>query len=59
MDGKPALYPGSSQDGDTFKVTGGGYQFNLKTTGLTSGPHTLGYVVSGDPVAHTVTVYIR
>ncbi|HSW43574.1 MAG TPA: MBG domain-containing protein [Patescibacteria group bacterium] len=35
------------------------YQFNLRTTGLTRGTHTLYFTVSGDPTIHSVTFEIR
>jgi hypothetical protein len=64
LDGQPAPYPGTSQAGETFTYmgsssSGGYYQFNVKTDGLSAGAHTLGYTVSGDPDVHTVTLYIR
>jgi hypothetical protein len=37
----------------------GGYIFNLKTTGLTTGTWALGFTVNGDPVPHAVQFQIR
>jgi sugar lactone lactonase YvrE len=37
----------------------GGYIFNLKTTGLTTGTWQLSFTVSGDPVTHSVSFQIK
>uniref|UniRef100_UPI002AD25FDC hypothetical protein n=1 Tax=Frankia sp. Cas3 TaxID=3073926 RepID=UPI002AD25FDC len=49
--------PGNSQPGQDFRFVASppGYQYNVKTTGLSAGTHILSYVVGTDPVVHTVT----
>lgn len=39
---------------DSSLGTAGGYHFNLKTTGLPSGTYSLHFVVTNDPVTHSV-----
>jgi hypothetical protein len=40
-------------------LEGGGYVFNLKTTGYGTGTHLLNFVVGGDPVVHSVQFQVR
>lgn len=47
--------PGSSQPGQNFSFGHGAYQYNLKTTGLSGGQHTLTYTAGGDPSTHMIT----
>lgn len=37
----------------------GGYIFNLKTTGLSTGTYRLGFTVDADPTIHTVQFSVR
>jgi hypothetical protein len=37
----------------------GGYIFNLKTTGLSTGTYNVSFTVSGDPVAHAVQFQVK
>ncbi len=39
--------------------SGGGYIFNLKTTGLPTGTYSLGFTVDADPSVHTVQFAVR
>lgn len=61
VDGGPVHSPGNSQPGNrfTYRPRRRIYRFNLKTTGLARGPHTLTYAVSGDPTVHTVVFQVR
>lgn len=59
-----ASHPGNSFPDNLFKFdpslsTSGGFQFNLKTTGLPSGAYELGVTVDGIPTTNSVTVIIR
>jgi hypothetical protein len=47
--------PGSSQPGQNFTYSSGSYQYNVKTTTLSAGQHTLTYTAGNDPTKHTVT----
>ena len=40
-------------------LAGGGYIFNLKTTGLTTGTYRLGFTTDGDPGIHYVQFAVR
>lgn len=44
---------------DSSAGSGGGYIFNLKTTGLPTGTYRLGFIVDGDPAIHTVQFAVR
>lgn len=55
----PAQDAGNANPGNVFRHQSGGYMFNLKTTGLPSGAHTLKVGVSGDPTTYSVPVIIR
>jgi hypothetical protein len=50
---------GNANPDDNFRFDGGGYIFNLKTTGYPSGTYLLGFVVGGDPTQHTVQFSIK
>src|SRR5207237_9793649 len=50
---------GNANPANNFRFDGGMYIFNLKTTGYASGTYLLGFVVSGDPVPHTVQFSVR
>lgn len=58
--GLPVQSPGNAQPGDDFRYEAGdaSYRFNLRTTGLASGAHTLTVTVTGDPTVHTVQFLI-
>lgn len=58
--GLPVQAPGNAQPGDDFRYEAGdaSYRFNLRTTGLASGAHTLTVTVTGDPTIHTVQFLI-
>ena len=56
---RPVQSPGNSQPGNLFKYSGGDYQFNLDTNGLTAGTYLLVFSISGDPLEHTVSFVIR
>jgi hypothetical protein len=56
--------PGNSNPDNDFVFdstlgTTGGYHFNLKTTGLASGTYSLLFVVTNDPVTHSVTFGVK
>jgi hypothetical protein len=51
--------PGNSQPDNFFRFTDGAYQFNVKTTGFSSGNHVLNFKVTGDPVTHSAPFRIR
>jgi hypothetical protein len=48
--------PGSSQPGQDFTFTSppAGYQYNVKTTTLAPGQHTLVFTVGSDPTQHSI-----
>ena len=52
---------GSANPDANFRYDGGlgGYIFNLKTTGLTTGTYALEFSVTGDPVKHRVQFKVR
>ena len=55
---------GSSNPDTNFRFdasvgVGGGYIFNLKTTGLSTGTYRLGFAVDADPSIHTVQFAVR
>ena len=50
---------GNANPDTVFRLAGGQYILNLKTTGISSGTHTLDFTVSGDPVIHSVTFVIK
>jgi hypothetical protein len=50
---------GNANPDDNFRYAGGGYLFNLKTTGLTTGTWQLSFTVAGDPTTHTVQFQVR
>lgn len=56
-----ASSPGRAKgDGEfRYEASLGGYVFNPKTTGLTAGTYELSFVVSDDPIVHTVHFLIR
>jgi len=49
----PVQWPGNSQPHGYFTYGAGGYQFNLKTTGLPSGKYMLAFTAVNDPAVHT------
>lgn len=51
--------PGLSFRFDSSLAPGGGYIFNLKTTGLAAGTWHLMFTVAGDPVQHSVEIRVR
>ncbi|HLI50400.1 MAG TPA: choice-of-anchor Q domain-containing protein [Thermomicrobiaceae bacterium] len=56
-------HPGNSFPGNQFVFvptfgTSGGYQFNLKTSGLPSGTYQLAVTIEGNPAANTGTMTI-
>lgn len=53
--------PGNSQPGQDFRFITDTvqYQYNLKTSGMSAGEHTLGFSVAGDPTTHTITFTVR
>jgi len=54
---------GNANPDDNFRFTnfdgGGGYIYNLKTTGLTTGTYVLIFSVAGDPITHSTQFKIR
>jgi hypothetical protein len=40
-------------------LEGGGYIYNLKTTGYGTGTYLLNFVISGDPAVHVVQFQVR
>jgi hypothetical protein len=55
---------GKSNPGGLFRYDSslgptGGYIFNLKTTGLAPGTHSLSFNVGGDPTVHRVQFVLR
>lgn len=59
----PVKSPGNSQPGNNFRYDptlggSGGYSFNLKTTGLSSGVYTLHFTVGDSPTLHEVQLTI-
>jgi hypothetical protein len=44
---------------DGSQGSSGGYMFNLKTTGLSSGTYQLLFTASNDPVVHSVTFGVK
>jgi hypothetical protein len=55
---------GNSNGDDNFRYeptlgSGGGYIFNLKTTGLRTGSYLLGFTAGNDPAVHTVQFQVR
>ena len=56
---QPLDDPGNSNPGGYFRFEGGGYQYNLKTTGYPSGTYNLGFTVAGDPTPHTVQFAVK
>jgi hypothetical protein len=62
--GLPAQSPGNSQPGNQFRYDAsiggsGGYQFNLKTTGLASGSHTLYFRAGTGTGLYTAPFQVR
>jgi hypothetical protein len=60
----PVLDAGHSNPGGDFRFdaslgTGGGYIFNLKTTGMLPGIYALRFTVSADPETHVVRFQVR
>jgi hypothetical protein len=54
-----AVAEGNANPGGAFRYDGGSYIFNLKTTGLASGSHTLSFTAAGDPTVHHVQFVLR
>jgi predicted extracellular nuclease len=55
---------GEANPDDNFRFdptlgTGGGYIYNLKTTGLTTGTYNLYFTAEGDPLQHTVQFRVK
>jgi hypothetical protein len=50
---------GNANPDDNFRFAGGGYIFNLKTTGLATGTYVLTYTVTGDPTTHTTELVFQ
>jgi len=57
--GLPAEDSGKANPGGLFRMAGGAFMFNLKTTGLPSGSYGLEVSVSGDPATHLLPFVIR
>ncbi|HUZ01943.1 MAG TPA: hypothetical protein VMU89_16470 [Thermomicrobiaceae bacterium] len=60
----PVPAPGHSQPDGNFTFdpalgSGGGYQFNVKTTGLAPGTWTLNVMIGTDPTLHGTTFVVR
>jgi hypothetical protein len=51
--------PGNDFIFDSRLGTSGGYVYNLRTAGLTSGTYNLNFTASGDPTMHSVQFVIR
>ncbi len=56
LDGGAVSSPGNSQPNNNFRFLSDlpGYIFNVQTTGLASGTHTLAFTAGTDPTLHTV-----
>lgn len=54
-----AANPGNAFRFDPTLGAGGGYIFNLDTSGLPSGPYILNFVASGDPLLHSLQFWIK
>jgi hypothetical protein len=50
---------GSANPDSGFRYTDGGYLFNLKTTGLTTGTYELQFFAGADPTRHAVRFSVR
>lgn len=50
---------GNSNPDNAFRFAGGGYVFNLQTTGFAAGTYELTLMATGDPNPHQVQVQIR
>lgn len=60
----PVPSPGNSRPGGAFTYDptlggDGGYQYNVKTTGLASGAWTLTFTIGDDPTEHATTFVVR
>jgi hypothetical protein len=60
----PVPAPGSAQPNGLFTylatlAPGGGYQYNVRTTGLAAGTWTLNFTIGDDPSPHSTTFVIR
>ncbi|HWS89856.1 MAG TPA: Ig-like domain-containing protein [Pyrinomonadaceae bacterium] len=51
--------PGNSNPDLNFSYHNGGYTFNLKTTGYTTGTYELGFVIGNDPTVYTLQFQIE
>jgi microsomal dipeptidase-like Zn-dependent dipeptidase len=55
----PVEDPGNSNPDGNFRYDSGGYQFNLKTTGLAAGTWELRFRIAGDPTEHGAGFQVR
>jgi hypothetical protein len=55
----PPQDAGNSNPDFDFRFAGGGYIFNLKTTGLSAGTYSLQFTASNDPVVHSVPFGVK
>jgi uncharacterized protein YvpB len=61
VDGGPVRDAGNANPGGNFRYdsTLGGYIYNLQTTGLAGGVHTLSFTAGADPTIHTVQFRVK
>ena len=47
--------PGNSQPGQNFRFISSSYQYNIKSSGMAVGKHSLAYTAGLDPTTHTAS----